>query len=61
MCKISNCRMVSSTSSSARSYRRRGNNFEMDYEGPAIFYHCGVKALRWASWMENNPGRRFYG
>ena len=55
--------MASSTSSTARSGRR--GNKELNYEGMPRFCNCRidgcrVKAPRWTSWTDENPGRRFY-
>ena len=53
-----------SSSASATSHGRK--SVELDYEGQPIFCNCrargnGVKAAKWTSWTEGNPGIRFYG
>ena len=38
----------------------------MEYAGPVKYCRCNMggrrlKAVRWTSWTDENPGRRFYG
>ena len=55
----------SSSSSTEKAKRRiyllRESSREVHYEGPMMYCKHGLKAHRWTSWTDVNPGRRFYG